>query len=284
MSNIWRRFRPSVTYHRVPQGDVFRRAREIVDALPVPKRRLWQRHDYSELNNMVHDQLQRAHTTSQPEHYMAALILQSPRSIMAQKSMDKHPHGFHDKEARLDELITFNDTYESLILALPMTARHGANDQIKLAIDDFCRQVHAPKFSGEQWEAITHGLSREIAVYLGARSLGYSAEMTSRHQDAMGIDMVIAHATNGRSINVDIKTRSSFHFRLKDLTSEGRISEMQREAAEHAGFCMVVNGHGDEQVHTTLLRIDEETYGLIQDFEISRLDVLGDKIAEIMRY
>jgi hypothetical protein len=268
----------------VAQGSIFTRARDIVQELPVPKRRLWQGHDYGELNGMVQGQLQQANATNQPEHYLAALILQSPRSVMAQKSMDKHPHGFHDKEARLDELITFNDTYVSLILALPSEMRHGVNDQIKQLIDDFCRQVHAPKFSGEQWEAITHGLSREIAVYLGARSLGYSAEMTSRHQDAMGIDMVIAHATNGRSINVDIKTRSSFHFRLKDLTSEGRISEMQREAAEHAGFCMVVNGHGDEQVHTTLLRIDEETYGLIQDFEISRLDVLGDKIAEIMRY
>ena len=151
-------------------------------------------------------------------------------------------------------------------------------------MDRFCKYLKAPCFSNEQWEAITHGLSREIAVYRTAKELGYTVRMTSRRQDAMGVDMVITDARRGRSLNVDIKTRSSFHFRLKDLVKEGRIPEMQREAAEHNGFCMVINGHGVEAVHTILLRIDEETYGRVLSFRLERPQALAAKLEEIMRY
>ncbi len=284
MRTIWRQFKPSVTAHYPVHGSVYGEAQRLVDEQPIAKRRVWQKHDISTLELAIRDTLNRAQSSGEPEHYLAALILQSPRAVEAQRKMDKHSHGFHDKSARLDELIQFNDTYVNFILALDHSLYLAVNDQTKQLVDAFCKKLKQPSFSNEQWEAITHGLSREIAVYNGAREIGYGAEMTSRQQDAMGVDMIITDPRTSKHLNVDIKTRSSFHFRLLRLTEEGRISEPLREAAEHAGYCMVINGHGAEQVHTTLLRIDEEHFGRIESFRIERLDVLKDVIAEIMRY
>jgi hypothetical protein len=280
MRQIWRRFKPSVVRHYPVATEVYKRAQEIIDAQPIEKRRMWQKRDYSQLEEPIRTLSESPHV----ESLMAALVLQAPRAVAAQRRMDDHPHGFHDKQARLYELIAFNDTYVSLILLLDDSYYTGVNDQLKFMMDRFCKYVKSPCFDNKQWEAITHGLSREIAVYRAIKELGYEVRMTSRQQDAMGVDMVMIHPKNGRAINLDIKTRSSFHFRLKDLASEGRISEAQREAGEHAGFCKVVNGHGDEQVHTTLLRIDEETYGQVQHFRIDRVVTLQEKLRMLMQY
>ncbi len=283
MSKIWRRFRPSPGRLQKLGGDVFARAEQLVAQQPIPKRHMWQRRDYSALNSIIHSLLEHGEKTYNPEMLLASLILQAPRAVSAQKKMDKHPHGFHDKEARLDELITFNDTYVSAILALEPYDRKLANERIKQRMDQFCKQLHATAFSNEQWEAITHGLSREIAVYIASRELGYDTQMTSRRADALGVDMVMVHPLSGRRLNIDVKTRSSFHFRLIDLAREGRISERQREAAEYAGYCVVVNGHGEEAIQTTLLRIDEETYGRVIDFRLERPEILGEKLKQIVR-
>lgn len=249
----------------------------------TPPRRLLRPHDLGILHSIISRLEHEGRQDGLPSVLLAALVLQAPRAVMAQRKMDKFPGGFRDKQNRLDELIGFNDTYVSLILALPDEARLVANDTIKRMMDKFCRYMRTPCFSNEQWDAITHGLSREIAVFLSARKLGYSANMTSRRADAMGVDMVITDTRTGKQLNVDIKTRSSFHFRLEDLKREGRVSEMQREAAEHAGYCMVVNGHGDEAVHTTLLRIDEETYGRVINFHLERPEKLHDTLQTIVR-
>jgi hypothetical protein len=261
---------------------VFEDAQVIVAQHTPPKERLG-RHDIHILDDAIRSLEQRGISERLPSVLLASLVLQSPRAVVAQRKMDKFHHGFHDKQNRLDELIEFNDAYVSLIIMLDDTARLIANDEIKHLMDEFCRRMKSPPFSPEQWEAITHGLSREIAVFLSARELGYQAMMTSRRADAMGVDMVITDPHSRRHLNVDIKTRSSFHFRLEDLRREGRISEMQREAAEHAGYCMVVNGHGDGAVHTTLLRIDEETYGRVINFRLERPEVLGDLFEQIVR-
>ncbi len=279
MRRIWRRFKPSVTSHYPTTVALYKRAQAIVDAVPVERRRMWQRRDYSQLDIPIRELLQSAGVEDQ----LAALVLQAPRAVMAQRRMDEHPHGFHDKQARLFELIAFNDTYVNLILALESSFYGSVNDQVKFMMDRFCKKVKAPRFSDKQWEAITHGLSREIAVFFAAKEMGYLARMTSRQEDAMGVDMVFTDQRTGRTVNLDIKTRSSFHFRLEDLRREGRISEMQREAAEHTGYCMVVNGHGDQAVHTTLLRIDEETYGRVINFTLERPDALGDLLEQIVR-
>lgn len=280
MRPIWRRFKPSVTHHYPAATDLYKRAQRIIDEQPIEKRRMWQQRDYSQLDPAIMKLL----ASTDVEDQLAALVLQAPRAVAAQRRMDEHPHGFHDKQARLYELIAFNDTYVNIILMLDESYYTGVNDQMRYMMDRFCKRVKSQCFSNKQWEAITHGLSREIAVFRAIKALGYETHMTSRQQDAMGVDMVVINPRNGRPVNFDIKTRSSFYFRLKDLASEGRISEAQREAGDHAGFCMVINGHGDEQVHTTLLRIDQETYGLIEHFKIKRTDILQEKLTTIMAY
>ena len=62
-----------------------------------------------------------------------------------------------------------------------------------------------------------HGLSREIAVFKAAENAGLNALMSSRVADAFGIDMQIADTVSGDYVNIDCKTSSAFHFRLKDL-------------------------------------------------------------------
>lgn len=282
MRSIWRRFRPHTTEQAIPAQarHVYDEAQQITAQLPIDRRRIWQRHDVSSLAPYIDDALARAERTADPVQYLAALILQTPRAVLAQKSMDKHSGGFHNREARLFELIAFNDTYVSLILALPSEYYEGCQGHIKQLLDQFCQRVRTPRFSDEQWEAITHGLSREISVYRGARELGYQARMTSRREDAMGVDMVVTDE-DGARINLDIKTRSSFHFRLQDLAREGRISELEREEAEKFGHITVKNGHGSEAVMTTLLRIDEETYGRTINFSLERLDKLKTSIEQI---
>ncbi|MEO5691305.1 MAG: hypothetical protein ABIQ64_03915 [Candidatus Saccharimonadales bacterium] len=280
MRPIWRQFKPSVVHHYPVATEIYKRAQVLIDQQPIEKRRMWQKRDYSQLDQPINVLL----GSPKVESLIAALVLQAPRAVAAQRRMDDHPHGFHDKQARLYELIAFNDTYVSMILLLEDSYYTGVNDQLKFMMDRFCKRVKSPCFDNRQWEAITHGLSREIASFRAIKELGYDVSMTSRQQDAMGVDMVAINPRNGLPVNFDIKTRSSFHFRLKDLASEGRISEVQREAGEHAGFCRVINGHGEEQVHTTLLRIDEETYGQVQDFKIDRLDVLKEKLDQIMAY
>lgn len=281
MQITWRRFRPqkSVEY---PTLRVFEDAQIVINQ-HLPSKKFDRQFGVQMLSDAARSLEQRGATDHIPSLMLASLVLQAPEAVVAQRKMDKFPHGFHDKQHRLDELIGFNDTYVSFIIMLPDHARLVANDEIKRMIDKICKHLRVPGFSDEQWEAITHGLSREIAVFLAAKALGYQAMMTSRRADAMGVDIVITDPHSHRHLNVDIKTRSSFHFRLEDLRREGRISEMQREAAEHTGYCMVVNGHGDQAVHTTLLRIDEETYGRVINFRLERPEVLGDLFERIVR-
>lgn len=280
MKHIWRRFRARRQMDVGQAGEVYHAAWQLVERVPIDRRRMWQRHDVSGLTGPADDLLRQAGHTNDPVHYLASLIVQAPRAVLAQRSMDRSPGGFHNREARLYELIAFNDTYVSLILALPHEYYPACNQVIKQQLDEFCRRVRVPRFASKQWEAITHGLSREISVYNGAQSLGYEVRMTSRRDDAMGVDMVVTDQ-DGMAINLDIKTRSSFHFRLQDLTREGRISELEREEAEKFGHLTVKNGHGGDAVTTTLLRIDEETYGRTINFVLERLEPLGTALHQI---
>lgn len=285
----WRRWRAKGNESRVG-GDVFARAEQEVTS--TLQRVLWSdarrvRVDQLEQPiNVLLSQTERFHdeqtgSSEQAVVWLAALIMQAPRAVLAQRQMDAHPHGYSNKQARLYELIAFNDTYVSAILSLPEQYHPQCNDRIKQVMDQFCRRVKVPCLTNEQWEAITHGLSREIAVYHGALALGYRARMTSRREDAMGVDMVVTDEQTGMNINLDIKTRSSFHYRLQDLHNEGRITELQREEADQFGHITVRNGHGSESVVTTILRIDEETYGRVIDFTLERLEPLKTAIEQI---
>lgn len=220
------------------------------------------------------------HNNHQPEELLAQLILLSASASRAQKEMDEHRGGYKNRQARLFELIDFNDTFVDTVLALPEDYLADFPARLKAEITRYCESVGVTPFSDQQFDAIIHGLSREIAVYRGARELGYIVHMTSRVQDAKGVDMVVTDPKTKKSINVDVKTHSAFHFRLIELQHQRRIDESRRLECELAGFCKLVNGHNHDQVETVLLRIATDRLGEIRNFGFENLSALGTLISQ----
>lgn len=227
---------------------------------------------------------QEAYEHTHPFDWLTSLILQAPEAVLAQNQMDQHKHGYRNREARLYELIDFNDTYVSTVLSFPSEDLSEFNARTKVLLDRICKQARSTKFSDVQWDAITHGLSREIAVYRAARATGYDAEMTTRSQDALGIDMVIREKETGRYVNIDCKTRSAFHYRLEELANEGRIMGEDVLWGESHGFLPVVNGHDDMKVQIVLWSIDEEKYGEVNTFMITNLSEFTSDLTTIMHF
>lgn len=277
----WHRFKPHIIQRALTpalrvQTPLWQIAREQVDAI-VPGRHLHQdvvRHEIERLRSQ-------AEATNNSTLWCASLILQAPNAALAQEQMDRHPYGYHNKQARLFELIDFNDTFVSAVLSVSTADRVTFVAEAKRAIDAFCKQVRTRCLSDEQYEAIVHGLSREIAVYLGVQTEGYNVQMTNRVDDAFGIDMVITDPRNGQSINVDCKTHSAFYYRLKDLMHEGRLTVEQAGIAEDNGYVWIVNHDGVRSERIVLWRIDEQTYGNIQDFSFVNTVQLGEHLSRI---
>lgn len=209
---------------------------------------------------------------------IAILIAEAPRVSEAQADMDDHRGGYRNHKARLYELIDFNDVFVETILALPSYELTDFEQQLKKAMSDMCDEVYAFMLSDKQYEAITHGLSREIAVYKAAKELGYDVRMTSRVEDAHGVDMIIRDA-RGRSMSIDCKTRSSYHFRLLDIKKDGFISEQERLDAELQGFIVLTRGKHSDFVRTTLFRVSTEDLGEIRAFSF----VDSTKFADLLK-
>ncbi len=222
------------------------------------------------------------HLTKQPEYLLASLILQSPGASEAQRQMDRHHGGYKNREARLFELIDFNDTFVDTVLALDRETLTTFTDRFRAEVDRYCQRCGIEAFDERQFDAVVHGLSREIAVYKAAKSLGYGVRMTSRVQDSMGIDMIITDPTTKKMINIDVKTHSAFHFRLLDLEHQRRINEERRLQCELAGFCSIKNGSGPTAVHTMLLRIATDRLGEIHHYEFVDTTEFGKLLQSAM--
>lgn len=279
----WRRFRsfhPPVSCAGAPE--LYGKAEVLVREYVGDERKRWRKRDVKVFDGAVASLQHKAEMSGDPVDWVATVIVQSPRAAYAQKIMDSRGGGYYNRQARLFELIDFNDAYVSAVLSLPDAATEDFSLWLKRCIDRFCKRTGYAGFSDEEWEAITHGLSREIAVFKTAQKAGFHVRMTSRREDAMGVDMIVTDPDTSKSINLDVKTRSSFHFRLIDLQREGRISEEARMHAELSGYLFVMNGHGSERVRTTLLRVDHETYGEIEDFAITKSDLFVERLKEII--
>ncbi len=215
---------------------------------------------------------------------LARLILQSPGAAQAQREMDSRHGGYKNRQARVFELIDFNDTFVDTVFSLHDHDLVVFPQRLQEEIERFCTYLHVPGFTEQQFEAITHGLSREIAVYRALKRAGYIVHMTSRAQDAMGIDMVITDPDTKRSVNIDVKTHSSFHFRLIDLERQARISEERRLECELAGFCAIRNGHGEQAVETVLLRVATDRLGEIRNFDFVAIEPLLQLVGEALAH
>lgn len=281
----WRRFRPrkqptpAVITHGNYHG-VIADAWRLVDDIT---------RDYDVRAHDGIDQLDRSidsrkTTASTAAEWVALVLLQTPRAARAQAQMDLHKHNYHNHHERLFELIDFNDSFVNSVLTLPKSELATYEKTLREASSELCRRLHAPNFTDEQYEAIVRGLSREIAVYRGAVELGYTARMTSRQEDAFGIDMVIDDA-EGRSVNVDVKTPSAFRHRMDDLEKEDRITEQQLLEADEQDFLVHIHKHQGshaEYIPVVLLCIRRETVGDIVDFEFTDPAQLGGLIDRAM--
>ena len=226
----------------------------------------------------------RQHPTHRSEYLLAQLILQSPTAAEAQRQMDRHRGGYKNRRARLFELIDFNDTFVDTALSLDRMQLKTFTVRLRAEIDWYCTQVGVQSFDDKQFAAIVHGLSREIAVYRAATELGYRAKMTSRLQDSKGIDMIITDPETKKSISIDVKTHSSFHFRLLKLQQSNRLTEEQRLQCELAGYCTIRYGKGYNEIDTVLLRIATDRLGEIHHYEFVDNEPFGELLADAFKH
>jgi hypothetical protein len=235
------------------------------------------------LSAAVQEQAKRVIAVPDTVEWFVLLILRAPAAVRAQQQMDEHPRGYHDRQARLYELIDFNDAYVSTVLSLTDEQRTNFEAVAQNEIERFCTQIGSRTFSHKQYEAITRGLGREVAVYLGALDQGFTATMTTRAQDALGVDMVIGDPVSNKRLNIDCKTPSAYHYRLQDLVQQGRLSKQEQQVADRIGYVKEVNGHDDEAVTVTLLRIDPNEVGDIRDFRFTDTSLLGARLKKIFK-
>lgn len=227
---------------------------------------LQRRPEVKDLDRKIEEWKKQAKRTNVTSDWLAAFFAQAPRAVLAQVQMDKHPHGYHDKQARLFELIDFNDTFEGAVLSMNDQERVKFAEQGRRGCEYVCKLLNVPNFSDEQWEAIVRGLSRELAVYLAAQHNGFYAYMTSRAQDAMGIDMQVKEPESGAYINLDVKSPSAFRHRLEELVHEGRLNEHELFTADQQSYAVIHTGHGDQAVEVVLLCILPDKLGEVVNF------------------
>lgn len=224
----------------------------------------------------------RISNASTPERLLALTLLMVPQAARAQAMMDAHRNNFHDRKTRLFELIDFNDTFVATVLALTPAERHEFVDHLRRVMQHFAKRHKTPMFKDGQFDAIVHGLSREIAVYHAALHEGFDALMTSRADDAFGVDLQIRDRRTRAYINIDIKTHSSYYFRLKVLLREHRISMNEANTALETGYCQVMNRHDGVDVPVVIFRIDHTILGDIANFEFISSERIGEKLQLVL--
>lgn len=298
MAIRWRRFRPRnqqgmETAAQPSWTDLYLSVANRLQKIKISRRKWRKKQDLSQLDTLIEGarghaiglEKQGASQYERAEAWLYALILQAPRAAVAQESIDSKPNGYRDKDQRLFQLIDFNDAFDSTVLALSEEMLPEFAERAKRFMDAMCKKVGTRSFSNEQYDAIVRGLSREIAVYLGAQKEGFEVEMTNRHDDAFGIDMRIIDPKTMHAVNIDIKTRSSYYYRVEQLAREGRLSEEDLLMADRNGFTAVMNGRDEQRRRVVTLRIDYKVLGEVVDFRFEDTSALGHLLRVIvLRY
>lgn len=262
---------------------LYRQARKIVDQTMESSKKFGKRYESAFTRTARAIKILQQKEPLDSASLLALVILQTPGAVKAQRQMDKRFGGYMNRQARVLELIDFNDSFVELVLSLDTSELAGFDERLKQEMAEFCRQLQVSMFKNSEIDAIIHGLSREIAVYLGARSEGFLAELTSRTEDAMGVDMIITDPASRKSIGIDIKTRSAFHWRLARLAQRRAISESDWETCENSGFCRIHNQRKSTS-STVLFRIDtsDDHLGKIVDYRFANTSPLGQKITRAL--
>lgn len=156
-------------------------------------------------------------------------------------------------------------------------------DRVKQAADRVCKRVGAPCFTDTQWQAIIRGLTREVAVYLAARECGFDAHITDRVSDALGIDIQVRDPEDGRYINIDVKTPSSFRHRAEQLVNEGRLTEQELFEGDKKSYVVEFNGRGSKRTQVIVLCILPDLFGDLADWRFVTPEPMRDKLNALIR-
>ena len=292
MHRGWRRFRPGLRKQpvRIGQESLFREVRQqLGELLYAQVGKDWRSIDIEYLRRLTLRHGERLRISSRDSmtrgrqvELLVGLLLRTPGAARLQAQVDAHPRGYHHEQARIYELIDFNDSFVESVLALDPSQLSGFNEALRAEMSWFCKRLRTPMFSLAQFEAITRGLGREVAVYRGALEQGLAATMGSRIEDAKGVDMAVSNPLSGLSINIDCKTPSSYRYRLEDLIREGRITTEYAEKAEADDYCAVDNGEPGHSLRVVLFCVRPERYGEIVDFRFQDSEALGDRLRQII--
>lgn len=245
---------------------------------------LQRRPEVSNLERIIPKLQLRFHRTNLPHDGLVALLAQAPRASLAQIQMDTHPHGYRNKHERLFELIDFNDTLVGIVQELDTATLVRFEQAVKIAADRVCKRVGAPCFTNEQWTAIIRGLTREVAVYWAAKNAGFTVHMTNRAQDALGIDIQVQDPETKRYINIDVKTPSSFRYRLEQLVRENRMTERELLIADEQSYAHETNGHGDNRAEVILLCILPDLFGDLANFRFVNEAPMRDRLNMLIQH
>ena len=268
---------PQVVEYVCKSTDFFDCAEERVAAL------LQRRPEVHDLDRDI-DRLQsRFLKTNDALDGLTALLAQAPRAALAQLQMEQFPHGYRNKQERLYELIDFNDTLVSTILALEQNHKEVFAERTKQAADRVCKRVGAPCFTNEQWISIVRGLTREVALYLAAKEHGFDAWLTDRAHDALGIDVQVRDPETGRYINIDVKTPSSYRHRMEQLVKEGRLTEGELLRGDERSYIVEYNGHGSHKVPIVVLCILPDLFGELVTWRFVNPGPMVEKLSQLIR-
>ena len=138
----WRRFRPTVrTRREAARPKLIAGMHARLDELLSERGGAHAYEDIDRLDGLVEKQVSRVISYPTATEWLTLLILRAPGAARAQHQMDKHPHGYRNQQARLFELIDFNDAFVSTVLALSDDQRRGFIEAVKREIDAFCERV-----------------------------------------------------------------------------------------------------------------------------------------------
>lgn len=268
---------PELVEYVCKSTDFFDCAEERVVAV------LQRRPEVRDLDRYIPKLRKRFNKTREPLDGLTALLAQVPRAVLAQLQMDTYPHGYRNKQVRLFELIDFNDTLVATILLLDDKHREEFSERTKQAADRICKRVGVPCFTNDQWTAIIRGLTREVAVYSAAKGAGFNAWLTDRAHDALGVDLQVQDPEDGRYINIDVKTPSSFRHRMEQLVHEKRLTERELVIGDQQSYIIEENGHGRNRVQVVVLCILPDLFGDLTDWRFVNPEPMRQMLNQLIR-
>ena len=211
------------------------------------------------------------------------LLAATPNATRAQRQQDAHPHGYRHRHERIRTLIAFNDLFVDTVLLVSPDGLPQFAEQLYRDMKHYCQTRREPCFSEEQFTAIMTGLSREIAVYNGAKTQGLAVRMTSRIEDGLGVDMQVSDPATRRYVNVDCKAPSAFRHRVYDLLREGRLSQQAADVGVERGYVEVRGGQRGDGFMVIILCIDPDVLGEIHAFAFVHTGELGTLLRRILQ-